>query len=244
MAKTLTNLRTGVRVYLDEASQADFLDSEVDRSINYAYHNLISRIVTIYENFYETPNSGVFSYATVANQQEYVIDPTLVKVTRVEINYNPGSSSSISLRAIPIKTDEAQLNLSNSAYSGSSFNSGYYLRGSLSNQVIGFIPIPTVSDIGNTKSISVWGIVLPTDLVNGTDAVNIPYVDNFSHLIELKAASILLSKGQQEEVTASKYVQEYEFGVKMMMEFLHARQADGVWMIQDVEAENLDFGMF
>lgn len=238
MAKTLTNLQTGVRVYLDESVQADFLDSEVTRSINYAYHDLISRIINDYELFYETITP--FAYSVVANQQEYAIDPTLIKVTRVEINYAPQQSNSVALRAIPVKMEEALLNLSNSAASGSVFNAGYYLHGNIGNQTIGFIPLPTQADTTG-QSIKVWGIAMPTDLVNGTDTANIPYVDNFAQLIELKAAGIILEKGQQASNNAAAYLQRYEIGVEQMITFLRERQADGVPMVIDVELDNLDF---
>lgn len=238
IAKTFSNLQTGTRVYLDEAVQTDFLDSEVQRSVNYAYHDLVTKVIQVYELFYETITP--FTYAVVANQQEYTIDPTIIKVTRVEINYAPQQSGSVSLRAIPIKSEEALLNLSNSATSGSVFNAGYYLHGNLSNQTIGFIPFPTQGDTTG-KSISVWGITIQSDMVNSGDLPNIPYVDNFGQLIELRAASILLSKGQQEEANATKYGQLYQLGVDQMQQFLRERQADGVRMIIDVELDNLDF---
>jgi hypothetical protein len=238
MAKTLSDLEYGVRVFLDEANAADFKDTEVVRSINYGYHDLVSKIITVYENFYET--TSPFQYALVANQQEYAIDSTLIKVTRVEVNYAPNQSGSTPLRAIPVKMDEDLLNLSNSASSGSIFNAGYYLHGNISAQKIGLIPMPTVSDTTG-KSLSVWGIALPVDLVNGTDSPIIPYVDNFGQLIELKAAQILMSKGQENESVAGEYLQMYASGVEQMFNFLRDRQADGVQMIQDIEIDNLDF---
>lgn len=238
MSKTLANLKVGTRIFLDEVTETDWLDTEVVRSINYAYHDLVSRIISIYQEYYETITP--FTYAVVANQQEYTIDATLIKVSRVEINYDPTQSGSTPLRAIPVKMDEALLNLANSASSGSVFNAGYYLHGKLDNQTIGFIPIPTVSDTTG-KSISVWGIALPVDLVNDTDTIIIPYADNFGQLIELKAASILLQKGQQEDASATNYKQQYEVGVVEMMNFLESRQADGVHMIEDVQLDNEDF---
>src|SRR5258708_11668033 len=117
MSKTFSNLQTGTRVYLDEVAQADYLDSEVQRSVNYAYHDVIGKVIEIYELFYETVNP--FTYAIVANQQEYTIDSSLIKVTRVEINYAPQQKGSTPLRAIPVRMEEALLNLANSASSGS-----------------------------------------------------------------------------------------------------------------------------
>lgn len=239
MAKSLSDLQTGVRVYLDEAQQTDFLDTEVTRSINYAYHDVVKEVITVYENFYETTTP--FSYAIVANQQEYTIDSSLIKVTRVEINYNPTITGSKPVRAIAVKGDEILTNLAFNNTSTSFFNSAYYLHGNIGAQKIGFVPIPITSDTTGTN-ISVWGIALPSDLANTTDNVNIPYADNFGQLIELKAASILLSKGQQEENAGGKYIQQYKREIMDMKMFLKDRQSDGAWMIEDSAGENIDFG--
>lgn len=239
MAKTLSNLQTGTRVYLDEANQTDFLDTEVIRSINYGYHDVVKEVIEVYEQFYETTTP--FTYTMVNGTQEYAIDATLIKVTRVEINYNPKDTNSKPTRALPVKSDEILTNLAYNNTSASFFNAGYFLHGNIGTQTIGFVPIPTVSDTTG-KSISVWGIALPSDLVNSTDTVNIPYADNFSQLIELKAASILLSKGQQEENASNRYYGQYKREIMDMKTFLKERQADNVWLIQDAEMENIDFG--
>ena len=236
--KQFADLQTGVRVYLDESSQGDFLDSEVQRSINYAYHDVITRVMEVYEQFYETTTP--FQYALVAKQQEYTIDPSLIKVTRVEINYNPNLANSQPNRAVPVKMDEALLNIGNIASQGNIYNAGYYLHGNIGAQTIGLVPPPSVSDTTG-KSISVWGIAIPGDLVNPTDNVNIPYADNFSQLVELKAASILLEKGQQSSNASTKYMDQYDKGTMRMQQFLKERQADGVAMITDAEVIDMDF---
>lgn len=237
MAKQLSDLETEVRVYLDEATQADWLDSEVDTAINRAYHDVVSFVMEVYESFYET--TSPFTYAIVANQQEYTIDPSLIKVTRVEINYNPTVSGSQSSRALSVSMDEIRRNLANTNSTGSSFSTGYYLHGSLGSQKIGFIPIPTSADTMG-KSISVWGIALPSDLTGGSD-VNIPYADRFSYLVSLRAAAQLLRKGQQEEAAASRYLSEYRQGVQDLMTFIKRRQSDGAMMISDDILDDIDF---
>lgn len=238
MSKTLGDVTLGTRIYLDEVVALDFKEDEVTHAINYAYHDVVSKVITVYQEFFNT--TSPFTYALIANQQEYLIDPTLIKVTRVEINYAPNQSGSTPLRAIPVKMDEALLNLSNSASSGSVFNAGYYLHGQIGSQKIGFIPIPTISDTTG-KSLSVWGVALPLDLVNQSDTVNIPYADLYSYLIELRAAQLLMSKGQENEAVAAQYLTRYTLGTLDMMNFLRERQADGVQMIEDVELDNLDF---
>lgn len=238
MAKTLANLQTEARIYLDEAVQTDWLDTEVTLTINRSYHETVAFVMEVYEQFYETTTP--FTYAVQANVQEYTIDPTLIKVTRVEINYNPTVSGSQPSRCQPVKMDEIRRNLANTNGAGSFFSAGYYLHGNIGAQTIGFVPVPTSSDTTG-KSISVWGIALPTDLVQTTDNVNIPYADRFAYLVALRAAAQLLRKGQQEEAVASRYLAEYRAGVQDMMTFLKERQSDDGWYIQDSVLEDIDF---
>ena len=240
MAKILANSQAGTRIYLDESAAIDFLDPEVNIAINFGYHDVIANVIEVYENFYETTTP--FTYAITNGTQEYTIDSSLIKVTRIEVNYKPTDPNSIAIRAVPIKSDELRLNLASTLTSGSYFNAGYYLHGNIGSQNIGLVPIPTVSDTTG-KSLSVWGIALPGDLVGGTHNINMPYADRFTYLINLRAAGELLRKGQQEESSAARYIQEYQAGLQEMKTFLKERQADDTWMIQDSQLEDIDFAV-
>jgi len=239
MAKTLSDLQTGVRMYLDEAAEADWLDSEVTREINYAYQDVVGRVMEVYENYYQTTTP--IGIDTVANQQEYLLDATILKIDRVEINYAPNQAGSSFQRSIRTSMDEIQLQLNNNAAAGALFNSGYYIHGPQDAQYIGFIPAPTVSDTPGTNSIHVWGIQTPALLASSSDPVRIPFVDRFAQLIELKAAASLLRKGQQAEKDAQTYMINYQAGLIGMQMFLKERQSDGPWMIEDTTGESLDF---
>ena len=238
MSKTFLNLKNKTRTYLDEATAADWTDTEVETSVNAAYQDLAGKVMEIYENFYETTTP--FTYAIVADTQEYTIDSSLIKVTRVEINYKPSDSNSAAVRATSIKSDELPLNLNYSGTLGSYTDAGYYLHGDIGSQKIGLIPIPTESDT-TSKSISVWGVATPSDLSDNSDNVNIPWADRFFYLICLRAAAELLRKGQQEEATAARYLAEYQAGVKEMQTFLFERQSDGARMIEDSLYEDTNF---
>lgn len=237
MSKTLANLRTGVRMYLDESAQTDWLDTEVLREVNYAYQELAGKVMEVYEEYYNTITAK--TYSTVANQQEYTLDSTLLKIERVEINYAPTTTGSVAVRAQAIKYSELPLNLGNTTVGGTGlFASGYYVNGGPPTQKIGFVPIPTIA---GTNSITVWGVEAPADLSSDTDSVYIPYVDRFAKLIEVKAAAELLRKGQQEEDIAKRYLQEYKLGIIEMQSFLKERQSDGPWMIEDTQYEDIGF---
>lgn len=237
MAKTLANLRTGVRVYLDESAQADFTDNEILRSINYAYHDVVGSAIEIYEDFYFTTTPT--SLSTIANTQQYAISGNFLKLRRVEINYRPDVTTTTPVRAIALNIDELPLYLANTSLGGSgTFNAGYYFLGAQSTQQIGFVPIPQVA---GTNNINVWGIQAPSDLVDDTDTVNIPYADRFAFLIETKAAAILLKKGQQEIAAAVDLEKDYMQGILQMKTFLKERQSDGVNMIEDTQLDDIQF---
>lgn len=237
MSKTLANLRTGVRVYLDEAAQTDWLDTEVDRAINYAYQEIAGKVMEIYEEFYNQVTQH--QYSTLVGIQEYTIDANILKVERVEINYNPSNTNVFPIRAQAIKMAELPQNLGNTSIGGTGlFNAGYYLYGSQHQQKLGFVPIP---QIAATNNITVWSIDAPSDLSAPTDAVLIPYPDRFGALIEMGAAAVLLRKGQQEEATAKEYLSNYKLGIVEMQAFLKERQSDGPWMIEDADHEDINF---
>ena len=238
MAKTLTNVSSEVRTYLDESTAADFTDAEVTLSINRAYHDLIGRVIEVYDRWYETTTP--YTYAIIANQQEYTIASTLIKITRVEINYSPTTSGSVASRAVPLNEDEIRGNLANTSNVGSFFSAGYFLHGNIGAQKIGFVPVPTVADTTG-QSISVWGIDLPSDLSAAGDNINIPYADRFVYLIALHAAAQLLRKGQQEETNAARYLEEYRVGVIELQTFLKDRQSDDGQYIVDSTLESIDF---
>lgn len=240
MSKTLADVRINVRMYLDEAQPADYLDSEITIAINFAYHDVVGHVMEVKEDYYQTTTP--FTYAVVANQQEYAVDSSLIKINRVEVNMSPNISNAVPLRAIPVKMNEMLINLSNTATNDFLGNVGYFLHGDQTAQKIGFIPYPTVSDTGSTKSISVWGISLPSDLALETDLLNIPWVDRYAYLVGLRAAAHLLSKGQQDEKPSSKYLGLYNSGILELKNFLANRQEDGVEMVQDEFLENTDFG--
>lgn len=190
----------------------------------------------IYEEFYFTTTP--YQYSTIDDQQEYTISSTLLKVERVEVNLNPTDPNSQAQRATAIKLDELPLNKGNNLLNGSAFfNVGYYLVGAQSAQKIGFVPVPQVT---STNNISVWGIEAPTDLVDSTDPVLIPYPDNFAQIIAKIAAANLLKKGQQEVSAADDLLNEANVDILNMQTFIKERQADGPQMIEEAAWDDIN----
>ena len=240
MSKTLGQIRTKVRTYLDESAQADWLDSEINTAINVAYQDVVGKVMEVYEGYFATTTP--FTYAVVADQQQYLIDSSLLKVTRVEINLDAANPNSQPTRALRANMDEAMLSMDIlSPNTGNISTTAYFLTGPQDAQYVGFLPTPNKNDPIGTKSISIWGISSPSDLSLDADLIRIPYADRFYELIALYAAAQLLRKGQQEESYAARYVQEYSVKISEMQTYLKERQQDGVWMIQDASGQDNNF---
>ena len=50
MAKDFDYLKAQTRTYLDEVSQADWKDNEVEREINNGYHEVVSSVMILNDN--------------------------------------------------------------------------------------------------------------------------------------------------------------------------------------------------
>ena len=201
---------------------------------------MASKVIEVYQEYYFTTTP--YTYSTVADQQEYTIASTLLKVERVEVNLNPTDANSQAQRATAIKMDEIPTNLNNSLLNGSPyFNVGYYLVGNQSAQKIGFLPVPQVA---GTDNISVWGIDAPTDLSATTDPVLIPYVDNFAQIIAKIAAANLLKKGGQEVAAANDLLNSASQDILNYQTFISERTSDGALMIEEMAFDDIALGNY
>lgn len=238
MAKTLAYLRNQTRTYLDESTQADFTDAEVDREINNGYHKVVTAVFETYEDFY----LATFRMDSVAGQQEYDstdgLPDTLFKIRRIEINYNPSTTKRVVAK--PVQLDEIPTDISNTNPNITAFHAPvWYLMGIGSgNERIGFIPVPTENI---TDAIKVWYVYQVEDLVLSADLVVIPYPDRYAQSISRYAAGVLMSKGQQEERVGLVYIESFEKDMRQMQQQLEDRRAQWVKTVVDTAGQDVDF---
>lgn len=236
--KTLANLRADVRMFLDEETAGDWTVAQVDSAINYTYHEVVTSVVDVFEDYYTTTDT----FDSVADQQEYDstdgLPTDIYKLRRVEINTDPSNSNATPSRALPIGMDDVYRDLGNTSTS-SSRHPSYYLIGSGSGEKIGFIPIP---DEAGTDAIKIWYVQKQTDLTSATDEPVLPYGERYCRLIVWGAVADLLSKGQQEEQASNKYRSMFEVGLQKLKTELEDRKADECKGITDTTGLNLDFG--
>ena len=226
-------------MFLDEVSPKSWSDTEVQREVNYAYHALVTTVMTSYEDFYLT---APFFINIVNGQQEYGtadgVPSDIFKVRRVEMNYSAGTSIAY-VKAAPIRDISAIRDSIMTSGSGSAtLRPMYYVYGFGANFHIGIIPVPSKDA---TNGIKVWYSPTLSDLVQPTDAPNIPYPDRYATIIPLIAAANLLRKGQQEEVVAAKYLADAEEMKMKLMEELEDRISDDGRVILDSIGYDVDF---
>jgi len=226
MAKTRAQLRTHARMFLDEVSEADWSDAQINTELNYAYMEMYTAVVSTFEDYYRTKQVSNL----IAGQGEYPLPNDFFKVRRIEIKYNANDERVKMIRStfdeITRATDSTTLSLVKPFYD----LSGNFLR---------IQPIP---DTAVTNGILMFYIKVLDEMDEDTDTINIPFADRYAKYIVKGACAQLLQKGQQEEKTSAKYEAEFQFGLEKMKEELESRYSDGVKMIQDTSGEMNDFG--
>ena len=238
----LSDFRNDTRLLLDEATAADWSIAQVDRAINFAYHEIVAAAMEVFEDYYLKTDT----WNSTADQQEYGTTdgfPTdFFKIRRVEINYDTSVSTSSPRRALPITLDDVSRDLGNTSIGVTpQRNPAYYLFGQGSNLKLGFLPIP---DETGTNAIKIWYVYYPADMSASTDTPDIPYPERYSRLIGYGAAGDLLRKGQQEEAAAARYRLEFEAGLEKMKQQLEDRRADDVRGVTDVVGIDLQFDRY
>jgi hypothetical protein len=248
MAKNLAYLRAQTRTFLDEAVQFDWKADEVDREINNGYQRVVTSVMEVYEEFYL--NTATFN--TVANQQEYGetdgLPATLFKVRRLEVNYNPAKQNSVRTLVRSTTIDHVMTDLGNTNPTITAFHSPvfYLLGGGSTDPKIGLIPVPTSSgpDWNAQDNAKLWFIEMVDDMVESTDLAKIPYPDRYAQLISRFAASVLLSKGQQEEKVALAYMEIFNRENLLMQQQLEDRVSEGTKTVVDTAGEDVDFSSY
>jgi hypothetical protein len=239
MAQNFSQLIAKTRMFLDEVSPKSWSDTEVQREVNYAYHDVVTTVMTTYEDYYMT--APVFVNIIDAQQEYGVADglpQNTFKLRRVEMNYASNTGKQY-VKAAPIRDISAiRDSIMTSGTGSATLRPMYYVYGFSANFHIGIIPVPS-KDAPN--GIKVWYIPTQSDLVNPTDEPNIPYPERYATIIPLMAAGNLLRKGQQEEVVAAKYLDDADKMKQDLMQELEDRISDDGRVILDSIGYDTDF---
>ena len=240
--KTRLTVRKFVRSYLDEASEADWSDEEINIAINTYYHNVRTVAIAAYEDYYMQTNT----FNSVANQEEYGeldgVPLDIFKMRRVELNYDVSQTNGAPTRCMPIHNIDAvrrDLAYANAGIGLKVFsNAFYYSYGFGPNFKIGFSPVPNNNGV---NAIKIWYIREAPDIDDDDTIFDIPYVDKNWILIAYGAVAELLRFGSQDPEDADRFDQRYQIGVTKMQEELEDREAEDAKSVLDTTGNMLDF---
>jgi len=225
------------RMYLDEVSEKSWSETEVEREVNYGYQSFVTNAMTAYEDFYMIRSD----FDLQENVQEYGVadgvPSDVFKIRRIELNYKITSNPDAFRKSVPININDVKSSITRASFGSASFPA-YYTYGFDSSFKLGFVPIPTED---GTNAARLWYIQQQVKLVVPTDLLNIPYADRYANGVALIAAGTLLRKGQQEEVSAEKYLIQGENLRMDMQQDLEDRVSDEAKLITDSIGMDLDF---
>lgn len=230
-----------VRSMLDESSPKDWTNAELNALINTKYHDIRAKVINVFEDYYLT----TATFDSVEDQQEYGnsdgLPTDILKLRRVELNYDTSASTSVPTRCLPTPLDAERRDLGQ-ASKGVGFktlsNAQYYTYGYGSDMKIGFIPIP---DKDGTDAIKLWYIQEASDLDSDSDTLDIPYADKYWMLVVYGSVADALRFGQQDSVEADKLDAKFLVGMNQMQEDLEDRIAEETKTVMDVSGDYLNF---
>lgn len=227
MSKTREELRTHARVYLDEVSEADWTDAQIDRELNYAYMEVYTAVVEVYEDYYQDTHT----FNLVDGTNEYDLPDDFFKLKRLELKFDSDDDYGYQSKSLDFRQLHRAVNTTDY---GSTFRPVHQLIGN----ILRILPVPSedVTDGGK-----LFYITTASEMDSDSDTINIPFPDRYGKYLVKGAVAELLSKGQQEEVVAASYRQDFRAGMEKMQQELKRRYLDSPKMIVDSEGMNIDF---
>lgn len=211
---------------LDEVSEADWTDSQINTEINYAYMEIYTAVVETYEDYYrKVQTSPLF-----ASKQETALPTDFYKLRRLEVKYYTADAY---VKVTPYSFDQIGYAMDTTLYAAT--NRPVY---ELSGNYIRLLPLPPTDTTGRLRMVY---IAIPDNLDEDTDEINIPFPNRYGQYIVLGACAKLLKKGQQEEAVGRGYQEEFQAGLEKMKNELENRYADGTKMILDMQGSTNDF---
>jgi hypothetical protein len=183
-------------------------------------------VVEVYEDYYQ----DTYQFNLVDGTNEYDLPSDFFKLKRLELKYDssdePYQSRSFDFRQLHRAVDTTDY--------GSTYRPVHQLVGSK----LRILPVP---DEDVTNGAKLFYIQQIEEMDEDNDTINIPFPNRYSKYVVKAAVAELLSKGQQEEVVAASYRQEFRAGMQKMQQELKRRYLDGPKMIVDTRRDNIDF---
>lgn len=203
MYPDLANIRTRVRFYIDEAKQANFLDSDINYAINNAQQDTALEIIQVNENFFV--NGTPTQLPTTVGVEFYPLPEDFWKLVRLE-----NSSTGI---VVPMRDFNDEPVTWNTNYPISTWTQG--LKASIVGDNLRLNPTP----IDNSLILQFWYVPILDDLINDTDQSLIPRT-----CIDLLAIQAAIDCFIKDEDDTSALVQKYDLVLNRLQRTTRDRQ--------------------
>lgn len=191
---TLLNIRTRVRMFLEEPQQANYADSDINWAINTAQQEVATEISLVDEKYFVATTPTVIT--SVANQRFYPLAADFWKMTRLEdattglrLEFNDfAQQNNFFADAVPPLVASNQI--------------GYGM--SIVGNSLGITPTPTTNGV----SCQYWYVPVLPDMTTDTDTSQIPVM--FIDLLALQAAiDMLISDEDDTTALERKYARRF-----------------------------------
>ena len=212
---TLAAIITNIRNLTDETDTTQLTDAVITVFVNRRYKDMVGKIMNTFEDYFGTSDATI---DFVADTVEYDLMSDVRKVKRVEVAYD-GSNWKL---ARPFDLNDKYTTESDTTATYTQNNPRYYLYG----DKIGFDPVPS-SDQSNC--VKIWYIKAPADLSGS----NSPEIPTPYHDLLVYGASADVKKRDDNWSAAVNYEQDYENGVRQMINELKKRQIQEVRTAKD-----------
>lgn len=191
---TLLNIRTRVRMFLEEPQQANYADSDINWAINVAQQEVATEISLVDEKYFVATTPTIIT--SVANQRFYPLASDFWKMTRLE-DATTGlrlefadfaQQNNFFADAVPPLVAPNQI--------------GYAM--SIVGNSLGITPAPTTSGV----TAQYWYVPVLPDMTSDTDTSSIPTM--FIDLLAIQAAiDMLISDEDDTSALERKYARRF-----------------------------------
>lgn len=198
-----------------ETNTTSYPTADITRNLNKWYQELSADVLLSMDEW--DVQGEIATASLVAAQQEYTWPTNLLRIKRVEISYDGGSTW---YRAHPIDVQEPEVSIATTAKIANNFTTSDPRYDSHDNSLF-FFPVPTAN---STNGLKIWYEKEVTELSSNSDEPNL--AEPFHRLLSIGAAyDYATKKGLP---IANQLLQKLETGRNKMREFYNVRVQDRI----------------
>lgn len=175
---TRAELRSRVRFFIDEPTQQNYTDADINTALNVAQDEVQLEIIETFQDYFISPTPTVINL--IAGTETYALATDVVAIKRVE-------DAATGLEILPLDLNEKVATGTGLPGLLSATPGNWYLVGNY----IGFTPPPSMNN-----TVNYWYVATLPDLTNDTDVSQIPALHH--DILAVRAAIDCLVKDESD----------------------------------------------